>query len=154
MNLKMTQRLLKYGLNLYGPFLGAGIRMEEISKDWKRARVSMKLHWFNRNIMGVHFGGSLYAMVDPQLMVMLMQLLGKTYNVWDRGAEIEFVKPGRGKVRADMVITDEDLARIKRKTARGEKYLHTFSVEILNMDQEVVARVKKVLYIRLKREHG
>ncbi|MCG8563637.1 MAG: hypothetical protein MI747_00990 [Desulfobacterales bacterium] len=66
MKMKLTPRLIKWGLNIYGPFVGAGIKMEYIAQDWRSARVSMKLRWYNRNIMGVHFGGSLYAMVDPQ----------------------------------------------------------------------------------------
>ncbi len=150
MTLKLTPRLLKWGLNLWPPFMGAGIKMEYVADNWRESRVSMKLRWYNRNIMAVHFGGSLYAMVDPQLMVMLMQILGKGYRVWDQSAGVEFVKPGRGKVTADLVVTDGVLNIIREKTAGGEKYLHPFTVEIRDQDNEVVARVKKVVYIRQK----
>ncbi|MCG8563638.1 MAG: DUF4442 domain-containing protein [Desulfobacterales bacterium] len=150
MKMKLTPGLIKWGLNIYGPFVGAGIKMEEISQDWRSARVSMKLRWYNRNIMGGHFGGSLYAMVDPQLMVMVMECMGKEYRVWDQAARIEFVKPGKGKVTAHLTITDQDLDEIRTQTADGAKYLHTFPVDIFDEEQEVVARVEKVIYIRKK----
>jgi hypothetical protein len=92
--MKITPGLLKWGLSIYGPYLGAGIKVNTISKDWRKTHVSMKLRWYNKNIMRVHFGGSLYSMVDTHLMLMLMQVFGKKYHVWDKSAEIEFVKQG------------------------------------------------------------
>ncbi|MFO7749424.1 MAG: DUF4442 domain-containing protein [Desulfobacteraceae bacterium] len=149
--MKLTPGLLKAGLNLYGPYLGAGIRVRHISRNWKKVHVSMKLKWFNRNIMKVHFGGSLYAMVDPHLMLMLMQVLGQEYQVWDKSAEIEFVKPGMGTVYSILEILDQDLAAIKKETGHGEKYFHSFDVSVKDEQGDQVARVKKILYIKRKR---
>jgi len=50
-------------INFYPPLLGAGIRAWRI--DQQTIQVEMKLTTLNRNAMGVHFGGSLYAMCDP-----------------------------------------------------------------------------------------
>jgi hypothetical protein len=58
-----TPKLLKRILNLYPPYLGAGVKVSYISADWKELHVSMALHLFNRNIVGSHFGGSLYPIV-------------------------------------------------------------------------------------------
>ena len=149
--MKITPGLLKFGLNIYGPYLGAGVRVRHISKDFRQIRVTMKLKWFNRNIMGVHFGGSLYSMVDPHFMLMLMQVLGKGYYVWDQSAEIEFVKPGRGRVYSVLTITDDDLAQIRDQTRDGDKHLHCFKVTVRDEKDEVVAQVKKVLYVRKKK---
>ena len=89
--MNFTPKQLKRILNLYPPYLGAGVRVTYIREDWKELHVSMSLRWFNRNAVGTHFGGSLYSMVDPHLMLLLMQLLGKEYLVWDKAANIEFV---------------------------------------------------------------
>ena len=64
---------LKRLLNIYGPYLGAGVRVTHVANDFREIRVSMKLRWYNRNVVGTHFGGSLYSMVDPHLMLMLMK---------------------------------------------------------------------------------
>jgi len=149
--MKWTPRQLKYGLSFYPPYLGAGIRVDRVADDWRELEVSMKLRWYNRNAVGTHFGGSLYSMVDPHLMLLLMQLLGGDYVVWDQAATIHFLKPGRGRVRSLIRIDGERLAEIRRETADGEPFRPRFDIEVRADGGEVVARVEKVLYVRLKR---
>lgn len=108
------------------------------------------MHWFNRNAVGTHFGGSLYSMVDPHLMLMLIQLLGEEYWVWDKSAEIEFVKATNKTVTSVIKIANEDLEEIKRQTADREKYLPEFVIEIIDDDSDVVAIVRKTIYVRRK----
>ena len=148
--MRLTPPLLRFILNIYGPYLGAGIRADYISADWRSIRVSMKLRWYNRNAVGTHFGGSLYSMVDPHLMLMLMNILGSGYVVWDKSAAIDFLRPGRGRVRAEFTITDNDLEKIRINTEGGGKYLPQFTVDITDEGGELVARVTKTLYIRKK----
>ena len=137
-------------MNLYGPYLGAGIKVNYVSEDFRRAEVEMRLRWYNRNYVGVHFGGSLYAMVDPFYMLLLMNTLGRDYIVWDSKAEIEFVKPGRGTVRAQFELTDQMLDEIHQATQNGEKFMPTYDVLVKDAQDEVVAKVRKTLYIRKK----
>lgn len=143
-------RLLRYGLNLYPPYIGAGIRVQQISPDCRHARVRMSLRWYNRNFVGTQFGGSLYSMVDPFYMLLLMPLLGDDYIVWDKAASIDFVSPGKGPVYADFRIDDNLLAEIREQTAGGDKYLPQMHVEIRDGDGTLVATAHKTLYIRLK----
>jgi len=148
--MRLNHNIIKHALNIWSPYLGAGIKIEYIKKDFKEIKVSMKLRFYNRNIMNSHFGGSLYSMVDPHIMLMLMRLLGEDYIVWDKSAEIDFIKPGRGKVSATMNISDNILEEIIEKTKDGEKYLPEFNIDILDKENNIVSRVKKVLYIRKK----
>ncbi|MDP1776970.1 MAG: DUF4442 domain-containing protein, partial [Moraxellaceae bacterium] len=113
--------------------------------------VAMKLSWYNTNYVGTHFGGSLYSMIDPFFMLLLMNRLGRDYIVWDKAATIDFIKPGRGLVTATMTLDDERLAEVLKATADGQKYLPVWPVEIRDEDGELVARVDKTLYIRRKR---
>ena len=148
--MKFTPKLLKRILNLYPPYLGAGVKVTYISEDWKELHVSMSLRWFNRNAVGTHFGGSLYSMIDPHLMLLLMQLLGKEYLVWDKSADIEFVKASKKKVTSVLKVSNADLKVIRRSTINGEKYFSNFIVEIRDEDDDLVARVKKTIYVRRK----
>ena len=148
--MNVSPKFLKLMLNIYPPYLGAGVKVNYISEDWKELHVSMALRWYNRNAVGTHFGGSLYAMIDPHLMLLLMQLLGRDYLVWDKSANIEFVKASKKKVRSVIKISDEALEEICRSTANGDKYFAKFNVEIRDADDELVARVKKVIYVRRK----
>ncbi|TQV87917.1 DUF4442 domain-containing protein [Aliikangiella coralliicola] len=151
--MKFTPKGLKRLLNIYPPYLGAGVKITHISDDWKQMGVRMKLRWYNRNAVGSHFGGSLYSMVDPQIMLMLMQILGPEYFVWDKSATIDYLQPATSEVTAEILIEDDMLALIKEETHNGEKYLPTFEVLIKDKEQNIIARVDKVLYIRKKPKH-
>ena len=105
--------------NLWPPFLFSGIRVGAISDDWRHAQVELRERWYNRNYVGTHFGGSLFAMTDPFWMILVMQCLGRDYIVWDQAAEIEFVKPGRGTVHAGFDVDDASLDAIRAATAKA-----------------------------------
>lgn len=149
--MQWTPQRLKFLLNIYPPYLFAGIRVADIRDDWRELHVSMKLRWFNRNFVGTHFGGSLYSMVDPHLMLLLIQALGDEYVVWDKSATIEFRKPGRGRVHSIIRITDDDLEEIRRETEGGEAHPPTFRIKILDEEGDTVATVTKELHIRVRR---
>jgi acyl-coenzyme A thioesterase PaaI-like protein len=149
---RLNPRLLRFMLNLYPPYLGAGIRVVEIAPDFRRAAVEMPLRWYNRNYFGAHFGGSLYAMTDPFFSLLVLHNLPAEYRVWDREASINFVAPGRGRMRAEFTVTDEDLETITRMTASGDKHLHLFRTDIVDAEGLVVARVDKVVYVRRGRD--
>jgi hypothetical protein len=74
--MKMNARLLRRGMKFWPPFLGAGISVKSLSDDFRDAVVELKLGRLNRNYVGTHFGGSLYAMTDPFFMIMLLHNLG------------------------------------------------------------------------------
>ena len=150
--MKITPKLFKRMLNLYPPYIGAGVKVTYISVDWKELHVSMSLRWFNRNAVGTHFGGSLYSMIDPHLMLLLMKLLGKQYLVWDKTADIEFIKASKKKVTSVIKIKNKDIEDIKTKTDNGDKYLPSFIVEIRDEDNDLVARIKKTIYVRKKQQ--
>ena len=149
--MKVTPWIAKLAMNIFPPFLGACIKITYIRDDWRELHVAMRLRWYNTNAAGTHFGGSLYAMTDPHLMLLLMQLLGKEYVIWDKAATIDFVKPGRGTVKAIFTISEEELAVIREKIADGNKCLPEFTVKVVDEQGDLVANVKKVLYIREKR---
>lgn len=143
-------RWLRRILNLYPPYLGAGVRVRYIAPDFRRVEVEMPLRWYNRNYVGTHFGGSLYSMTDPFYMLMLINILGPDYVVWDQAAEIVFRRPGRGTVRAVFTLTDEQIEEIRRRTADGSPWRPRFTVHVTDMNGDVVAEVVKVLYVRRK----
>ena len=111
----MTANRLRWLMNVWPPFLFAGIRVREISADYRRARVELHQRWFNRNYVGSHFGGSLFAMTDPFWMLMVLHHLGRDHYVWDKAGEIEFVKPGRGVVQTAFALDDGVLDGLPRK---------------------------------------
>lgn len=137
-------------LNIWPPFLFAGITVLEISKDFRYTKVRLKKRPLTSNYLGTLFGGSLFSMTDPFFMIMTMKNLGDQYIVWDKRGEIEFVSPGKETVFAKFAITDEDLDEIKAGVEESGKYLKWFEVDLKTADETVVARVKKQIYFREK----
>jgi hypothetical protein len=137
-------------MNLWPPFLGAGIRVRSIASDWSEVVVALRQGLLNRNYVGTHYGGSLFSMTDPFYALMLMHLLGERYLVWDLAASIEFVSPGRGTVTARFALLPERVDEIRVGAASGAKVLPEFDVDVRDAAGGVVARVHKVLYVRLK----
>jgi acyl-coenzyme A thioesterase PaaI-like protein len=143
------QRLRERLINFYPPLLGAGIRSHVV--DEHTIRVELKLTAFNRNIVGTHFGGSLYAMCDPWFMLMLMRLLGPDYIVWDKAASIQFLQPGLGTMAATFHIPQERIAEIRLEADGGQKIEPKFTVDVLDAQGEAIAHVEKLLYVRKKK---
>ena len=139
---------LRARLDSYAPYVGAGVIVTHIAEDASEIRVEMPLTGSNTNLVGTHFGGSLYAMVDPHLMILLIQRLGPDYVVWDKGAEINFQKPGQGTVRSTIRVTEEEMDAIRSATSNGDKHLPQWTLTILDEQDAVVATVLKTLYVR------
>ena len=144
-----SRRLLNF-MRFYPPFLGAGIRIARMSEDLREIDVEMKLHWWNRNYVRTHYGGSLYSMADPFYMVMLIENLGRGYIVWDKAASIRFRKPGKGTVRAEFRLTQEQIDSLRAQADSQGKIEPTFNVQVLDESGEVVAEVEKLLHVRRK----
>ncbi len=141
-------------MNLWPPFMGAGIKVTHIDDDFTTVDVQLKMGLMNKNYVGTHFGGSIFAMTDPFYMLILMKQLGKDYIVWDKSAEIEFKKPGKGKLTAHFNITQKQVKDIKDKADKNNKVEPQFKVDILDEDGDVVAEVRKTLYVRRKKPNG
>ncbi len=138
-------------MSFWPPYMGAGISIVSYSKDFTSIDVKMKQRFWNKNYVGTHFGGSLYAMADPFYMLILMENLGRDYIIWDKAATIRFIKPGRGTVYASFRVSQEQIAEIKKQADTEHKLEPVFSVQVLDESGDLVAEVDKVIYIRRKR---
>lgn len=145
-----SSHALRRGVNLWPPFLGAGIRVKNIAPDMKAIDVEMKLRWWNANYVGTQFGGSLFAMTDAFYMLMLMANLGRDYIVWDKAASIRYRTPGRGTVRAEFRLSDAQLDDIRERLQALPKYEPTFKVEVKDEQGTLIAEVEKLIHIRRK----
>ena len=147
----MKASTLRHGLNLWPPFLFSGIHVTRISDDYRHARVELRTRLWNQNYALTHFGGSLFAMTDPFWMLLTLNAIGSDYYVWDQAGSIEFVKPGRGTVHARFDLDEAVLDELRAAAADGGKVLRWFDTDVVDTQGEVVARVRKQLYVRRKR---
>lgn len=149
--LKLSGRWVAFLVNIWPPLLFTGIRFRYVSDDLRTIKVEMPLRFYNRNIIGVHYGGSLFSMLDPCYMMMLQRNLGSSYRVIDQSASIQFIKAGVGTVSAECHLSQDDIDDIIEKTRTGEKYLKSFAINIVDEVGDIVASNDRVVYIRKKR---
>jgi acyl-coenzyme A thioesterase PaaI-like protein len=139
------------------PFLGTGVRVTRLDEDLRAVDVEMRLRPWNTNVMGVHFGGSLFAMTDPFFMAMLMANLpypgGPEYVVWDKAASIRYKKPGTGRVLAQFRLSEERLEEVRAILAVEGRSDVRFVVELKDEGGGVVAEVERVVYCATKKSH-
>ena len=57
-----TPRGIRWFLNLYGPYLGAGVRVDYLAEDFRELKVSMGLRWYNRNYVGTHILAAVFIL--------------------------------------------------------------------------------------------
>lgn len=146
MKLTTVLRLMRF----WPPFWGAGIKVHSFNAELTEITVEMKLRFWNKNYVGTHFGGSLYAMTDPFYMLMLLHLLGRSYIVWDKSASIRYKKPAKGMVYATFKLSADQVQLIRDEVSLHLKTEKEFTVKVVNQENEVVAEVTKLVYVALK----
>ncbi|MCZ8341714.1 MAG: YiiD C-terminal domain-containing protein [Leptospira sp.] len=131
---------------MFGPYRGANVIPKLI--DPFTYEVEMPLVLSNTNYVGTHFGGSLYSMCDPFFMFILIENLGEDFIVWDKSAQIHFLKPGKSTVKAKFHIPKEVIEEIRAIVLENKKTTRNFTADVFDSDGTHVARVEKELYIR------
>lgn len=143
-------RAKRWAFNLFPAYRGTGGRVTHIADDWHTVRIKLPLNWRTRNYVGTVFGGSIYGAVDPFYMVMLINILGRDYIVWDKAATVRFKRPGKETLYAEFVLTPEEIAAIKTEANTRKSFDRIYTVELKNAAGKVHALVEKTLYIAHK----
>jgi hypothetical protein len=143
-----ASRLLRWKFNLFPAYRGTGGRITYVAEDFREVRVEIPLSWRTRNYVSTIFGGSLYGAVDPIYMIQLIKILGPGYTVWDKIATIRFKKPGRTTLHARFLVTEEEVATIRRLCESEPSIDRRYNIDIVDTADVVHASVEKTIYIR------
>lgn len=133
---------------MWPTFRFAGVRVRALAADFTTATVELRVGVFNRNYVGTAFGGTLYSMTDPFFMLMMMRQLGAGYIVWDRAGAVRYLAPGKGVITARFSLPPEEVARVRSVLEGSGKLNQTYTVDLLDTANQLIAQVDKTLYIR------
>lgn len=143
-------RLLRWKFNIFPAYRGTGGRVQFISENFDEVRIRLPLNWRTRNYVGTIYGGSMFGATDPIYMLMLINLLGKGYVVWDKAASIKFVRPGKSTLYAHFLLTTEYVTTVKSEvTTAGEKD-YVLEVQLKDAKGQVIAIVQRTIYVATK----
>jgi len=143
-------RLTRWRLNFFPAYRGTGAWITYIADDWREVRIKLALNWRTRNYVGTIFGGSMYGAVDPIYMVMLIRILGPAYVVWDKGATIQFKRPGRSTLHARFILAAPEIDAIKAGLTARSAIERNYQVDLIDANGVIRATVTKTLHIRRK----
>ena len=148
MSESLRTKLLRFAFNFFPCYRRTGARLTYVARDFTEVRVKLPLNWKTRGYWGTIFGGSMYAAIDPVLLVMLARRLGPGYSVWDKAATIQFKKPGRSTLYARFSIEDAEIDELRRQLERESKLERTYEIELVDRVGTVHAAFTKTLHLR------
>ena len=130
-----------------------GGRVTYIADDYHVIKIKVLRNWQTRNYVGTIFGGSMFAATDPIYMLMLINILGKDFVVWDKAGNIKFLRPGKSTLTAQFMLTPELIEQIRSEVeGLGEKD-YVLDVELKDTNSKVVAHVQRKLYVATKQHY-
>jgi acyl-coenzyme A thioesterase PaaI-like protein len=135
-------------INSWPTFAAQKISVTDIADDWTNVTVRLDLTAENANYFGTAFGGSLFSMIDPFLVILIARQLGPGYAVWDKHVEIDFVRPGLGPVTAQVEVSPEHVDTLRSATADGTPHFEWFEVPLLAEDGSTIALQRRQIYVR------
>jgi acyl-coenzyme A thioesterase PaaI-like protein len=148
MSESMRSKLLRFTFNFFPCYRRTGARLTYVARDFTEVRVKLPLNWRTRGYWGTVFGGSMYAAIDPVLLVMLARRLGPGYSVWDKAATMEFKKPGRSTLYARFRIEEAEIDELRRLLEREPKLERTYRIDLVDRAGTVHAAFTKTLHLR------
>ncbi|MEZ0607063.1 DUF4442 domain-containing protein [Fibrella sp. WM1] len=134
-------------MNWYPMFFGTGGKILFWSGDSREVQVRLRRNVWTYNYVGTIFGGSMFAASDPFYMLMLYQILGKDYVVWDKAANIRFRKPGRTTLYAHFLLTDELIEAIRADVAQHGQTERVLPLAWVDADGVVHAQIERTVYV-------
>lgn len=144
----MKLRNLSFLWNFWPPFLGLGISIKNISEDYKKVTVVLKKRPWNVNYFGTQYGGGIFSMTDGVHMLMLVKNLPRKYRIWDKSANITYLKRGHTHLTAEFSITDDDLKFIETELTDKSAIDWMANVDIKDTSGQIIAQVTRILSIK------
>lgn len=147
----VSENVLKWAMRVYPPLLFQRIWVKKFHPGFLAVEVKIFKSVFNINYNRSIFGGTIYAAADPFFAVLFYQLmLRKGYNiiVWQKAAEIFYLKPGRSDLYFRIDISVEEIEKVCSLLDTDGKAEHMCTLEIKDNQGDVTARVSNLVYIR------
>jgi hypothetical protein len=146
-----SARTMRRVLNLWPPFLFSGIRVLEISDDWRRVRVVLRAALVQPQLRGHAFRRQ--PVRDDRSVLDDHDAVSPGWRVHrvGQGRRDRIRRSNAEPVYAEFHLDDAAINEIRAATAGADKYLRCFDVNIRTAQDTVVAKVRKQLYIRRKK---
>jgi acyl-coenzyme A thioesterase PaaI-like protein len=142
--------LVRFGFYLMPAYRRTGGRVEYVSADLTSICIRLPCNRRTRNMAGSIFGGCLFGVTDGPHPMLLIMALGRDYVVWDKAAYIRYKQPARSTLRAEFVISTEEVNEVREILAQQDSVDCVYRVELKDSDGGVHAIIERTVYIANK----
>lgn len=143
-------QIYKHGFNWSPMYRRSTGKVIEVSDDLHYVKIKIPLSIKNKNFVGSIFGGSLFSATDPIYMIQLMQILDNNYVVWDKNATIKYKRPAKETVYSEFHFSEDEIEGIKNQVAKNGEVDIVKSLNIVNINGDIIAEVSKTIYVANK----
>jgi acyl-coenzyme A thioesterase PaaI-like protein len=141
----LSERFGKFLLNAYLPFVFNRIRIQTISKGYRKCVVRIKKSIFNRNMNGTIFGGALFSASDPFYSILYWQIFerkGYKVQTWLKSASIQYLRPADQDLLLEFEISDEHIHLAEQALQNVGKHTFTHEVKFTSANGDVYVLAK------------
>ena len=142
----------RFFMNLYPMYFGTGGKILFWSGDSTEVHVRIRRSLWTYNYVGTIFGGSMFSATDPFYVLMLFRIFSNVFVVWDRSAQIKFIKPSKITLYAKYALSPDLLESIRKEVTEKGENNYVFKIELIDGNGIIHALIERTVYIATK-EH-
>lgn len=142
--------LFKKALQHWPCIKASGVRILRISQDFHEIDIAIPLTWKTRNRVGTIYGGSLYSATDAFYFLMLMEILGKEFVVWDKSGTIQFKRPGRSTLYGYFRLDPDQIRKLKHAILEQGEITRDFRIELVDAEGVIHSEITRTIYLATK----
>lgn len=120
------------------------------SGDSTEVHVRIRRSIWTYNYVGTIFGGSMFSATDPFYMLMLYRIFSDDFVIWDRSAQIKFIKPSKVTLFTRYSLSQDILDSIKKEVSEKGENNYLFKIELLDCQGAIYALIERTVYIATK----
>ncbi|MEK6782841.1 MAG: DUF4442 domain-containing protein [Bacteroidota bacterium] len=140
----------RFFMNLYPMYFGTGGKILFWSGDSTEVHVRIRRSIWTYNYVGTIFGGSMFSATDPFYMLMLYRIFSDDFVIWDRSAQIKFIKPSKVTLFTRYSLSQDILDSIKKEVSEKGENNYLFKIELLDCQGAIYALIERTVYIATK----
>ncbi len=148
----VSEKLGKWLINAYPPFIFNRIKIQEFGKDYRSCKVRIKKSFWNRNMNGTIFGGSLFSASDPFYAILYWQIFerkGYKVQTWLKSAQIQYLKPADKDLFLSFNLTENEIAEAEQSLLNTGRYKKIHEIPYVSKEGDVYVVSNTEVYIRL-----
>jgi acyl-coenzyme A thioesterase PaaI-like protein len=130
----------------YPPFHAMGLRVLELSDDWRRVRLLLPLAG-NRNPGGGMFGGAMACLADPVAALACSRVF-PGHQVWTRELALDFRHEGRSDMELRFVLEPDQEQEIRERLGERGRATPRFEYAFFDKHGRVCVAVRCRVAIR------